>query len=206
MGRTDSLKRRKPRRERLPRVLIVCEGIQTEKGYFQALRHTERIPIELEILAGGTPKTLVEKAVKRKREADAESRRSGDPTSSFDEIWCVFDVDEHPYLPEARQQAADHHINVALSNPCFELWVLLHFRDQNAYIERSKVQQACRKELPGYEKRLPCDELFPRYSAALKRARQLDKWQRSRNKAGENPSTGVFRLVEKLKSFRTALV
>jgi hypothetical protein len=101
MGRADSLKRRKPRRDPLPRVLIVCEGIRTEKGYFQSLRHAERIPIDLEILAGGTPKTLVERAVKRKREADTTAKKSGDPNSRFDEVWCVFDVDEHPFLPEA---------------------------------------------------------------------------------------------------------
>jgi hypothetical protein len=65
------------------------------------LRHAERIPIDLEILAGGTPKTLVERAVKRKREADTTAKKSGDPNSRFDEVWCVFDVDEHPFLPEA---------------------------------------------------------------------------------------------------------
>ena len=202
MGRADSLKRRRPRRNPLPRVLIVCEGIRTEKGYFQSLRHAERIPIDLEILAGGTPKTLVERAVKRKREADTTAKKSGDPNSRFDEVWCVFDVDEHPFLPEAKQQAADNQIQVAVSNPCFELWVLLHFRDQNRHIERSKVQHACRQELPGYEKALPSDKLFPKYPEALKRAQELDKWQNSRNKAGGNPSTGAYLLVEKLKSFR----
>ena len=81
--------------------------------------------------------------------------------------------------------------------------MLLHFRNQNRHIERSKVQHACRKELPGYEKNLPSDKLFPKYPEALKRAQELDKWQDSRNMAGANPSTGVYFLVEKLKSFRT---
>jgi hypothetical protein len=105
MGRGDSLKRRKPRRNPLPRILIVCEGIRTEEGYFRSLRHAERIPIDLKVPSGGTPKTLVEWAVSRKREADAAAKSSGDPNLRFDEVWCVFDVDEH------------HQIQVAISNP-----------------------------------------------------------------------------------------
>jgi hypothetical protein len=141
-------------------------------------------------------------AAKMKREAGNAAKRSGDPNLLFDEVWCVFDVDEHHYLPEARQQAADNGIHVALSNPCFELWVLLHFRNQTAHIDRHKVQHACREHLPAYEKTLPCDILFERYSFALDRAKKLDAWQQSRNKAEGNPYTAVFLLVEKLKQYR----
>jgi NADH:ubiquinone oxidoreductase subunit B-like Fe-S oxidoreductase len=64
MRRNDTLHRRPPRREPLPRVLIVCEGKCTEKGYFEFLRHDERIPIDLYVKGGGTPKSLVERAVR----------------------------------------------------------------------------------------------------------------------------------------------
>lgn len=202
MKRSDSLRRRPARRDALPRVLIVCEGICTERGYFKSLRHAERIPIDLQILAGGTPKTLVSIAVKRKREAEDLAQRSGDPNLRFEEVWCVFDIDEHPYVADAKQQAADNGIHVAISNPCFELWVLLHFRDQTAHIERRKVQQACRKELPGFDKRLLCEVLFERYPSALARAKELESWQRSRGNPEGNPCTSVFLLVEKLKLFR----
>jgi hypothetical protein len=43
---------------------------------------------------------------------------------------------------------------------------------------------------------------MPRYAEALGRAVGLDKWQESRDKAGGNPSTGVYKLVEKIRSFR----
>lgn len=43
--KSDNLRRRGPRREPLPRVLVVCEGEVTEKEYVSHLRHTERIPI-----------------------------------------------------------------------------------------------------------------------------------------------------------------
>ncbi|HWF45875.1 MAG TPA: RloB family protein [Bryobacteraceae bacterium] len=176
----------------MPRVLIVCEGKCTEKGYFEFLRHDEKIPIDLCVEGGGTPKSLVERAVTLKREAKADAKKSDDPYQEFDEVWCVFDVDEHPYLPEAKQQARDNGVKVAISNPCFELWVLLHFRDQRAHIGRTKLQSECRKHLPGYEKNLPGDKLRDTCMDAAKRARELHAWHVSTGTTGANPSTDVY--------------
>jgi hypothetical protein len=72
-----------------------------------------------------------------------------------EEVWCVFDIDEHPLIPEAKDQARANGIEMAISNPCFELWALLHFQDQRAHIEQGKVQQSRRQRMPGYEKRVP---------------------------------------------------
>ena len=202
MNRSDRLQRRRPFRDPLPRILVVCEGRRTEKLYFEHLRAADRIPINLEVAAGGTPKTLVERAARLKREATSDARRTRDPNRLFEEVWCVFDVDEHPYLSEAKQQARANEIKVAISNPCFELWILLHFQDQRAYTERHAVQSMCRAHLPDYEKVPPMETLMEHYPEAVERARKLDAWHVTRGTAGENPSTGVYVLVEKLKSYR----
>ena len=57
-----------------------------------------------------------------------------------DQIWCVFDADQHPNIPEALALAAEHNIHVTLSNPCLEVWFLLHFGDQNGFIDRHAAQ------------------------------------------------------------------
>ncbi len=129
----DDLRRRRPHRQPKPRFLIVCEGIVTEPRYFKDVRHIERSLIDLQIEPGGTPKTLVERAVERKREADGNARKLKDDNQKYDEVWCVFDIDEHPLIPEAKDQASANGIELAISNPCFELWALLHFQDQRAY-------------------------------------------------------------------------
>lgn len=200
MGRPDGLRRRKPSREPLPRILIVCEGIKTEQGYFNHQRQLYRAVIEMDIISGGTPRTLVQRAVERKKSAEREARRQRDANLRYDEVWCVFDVDEHPYLPEAKLQARDNQIRVAVSNPCFELWILLHFRDHTAFIDRAVLQRACREHLPGYEKDVPVESLHPLYPAALRRAIDLDRWHETRGTAGENPSTGVYILTERIKA------
>ncbi len=95
----------------------------------------------MKIEPGGTPKTLVERAVEIKTTAEKAARSGKDENLKYDSVWCVFDVDEHPYLAEAQQQARDNGISVAVSNPCFELWALLHFQEQRGHIERHEVQR-----------------------------------------------------------------
>lgn len=121
MGKSDALRRRAPSRDPKSRFLIVCEGDVTERRYFTALRIHFKSLIDLQFESGATPKTLVEWAARLKKE---------DPT--YDEVWCVFDIDEHPLVPEAKQQARDNQIDVAISNPNFELWLLLHFQEQQS--------------------------------------------------------------------------
>lgn len=200
MAKHDRLRRRRPSRQPLPRILIVCEGTRTEPGYFQGMRHLLRSLVELEVSPGGTPKTLVERAVEMKKAAERESKRSADRNLLYDEVWCVFDIDEHPFVPEAREQAGANKISVAISNPCFELWVLLHFQDQRAHVDRAQVQHLCRQHLPGYEKIVPCDRLLVLNGDAVRRATELDAWQESRGCTGSNPSTGVYRLAERIRT------
>jgi hypothetical protein len=196
----DTLGRRRPFRPPRPRFLIVCEGTKTEPAYFRETKILDRSLIELELSAEGVPKTLVERAVRMKREAAVRARSQKDENLNYDHVWCVFDVDEHPFVPEAKQQARANGIEVAVSNPCFELWALLHFSDQRAHIERGKLHHECKRYMPGYEKQLPSSQLHLLYDFAVQRAKDLDKWQTTRGCEEANPSTGVYRLMEQIKT------
>ena len=74
-----------------------------------------------------------------KYHVQSQPRRRAD--RDFDEIWCVFDTDAHENLPHAIEEARQSGIAVAVSNPCFELWLVLHVREQTAYIDRHDVQR-----------------------------------------------------------------
>lgn len=200
-GRSQELRRRAPRREPRRRILVVCEGGVTEAGYFRDLRAAFRNPlVEVEIDdQGGVPKTLVERAAERKRSAEREARSRRDIFLRYDEVWCVFDVDEHPHLSDARQQARDNGIDLAVSNPCFELWALLHFQNQTSYLERRDARSRLKRHLPHYEKALPFERLRPGYSEAVTRAYELDRRCEADGEPGRNPSTGVHRLTEQIR-------
>lgn len=174
----------------------------TEPRYFRALRSEYRNAlVEIEIDdRGGIPKTLVERAAERKREAEREAKSQRDEFLLYDEVWCVFDVDDHPKLADARQQARDNGIQLAVSNPCFEIWALLHFRDQTAYIQRQAVRSRLKKHLPDYEKELPFAQLKSHYEDAVRRAEKLEERCERDGCPGANPSTGVHRLSERIRA------
>lgn len=195
---SQKFRRRPPQREPKRRILVICEGTVTEAGYFRELRSLFRNPlVEIEIdNTGGVPKTLVEKAAARKKAAEREAKRQRDEFLGYDMVWCVFDVDEHPHLLDARQQARDNGIALAVSNPCFELWALLHFQNQTAYLERDEARRRLQEHVPGYDKALPFKRLHPMYSEAVKRAQNLDRLRKKAQDPGGNPSTGVYQLTE----------
>ena len=140
------LRRRTGSRPERKTVVIFCEGEASEPDYIAAVKrlpHVQRnVAVNIEIAPGrGVPLTLVERAV---------ARRSGDP--EVDECWCVFDVEwprHHPNLEKALQLADAHGVRVAVSNPCFELWLLLHFQDQTAYLDKLKFVGQCSKAISG---------------------------------------------------------
>jgi RloB-like protein len=150
------------------------------------------------------PKTLVARGVEMKTDAERAARAAKDENQRYDEVWCVFDIDDHPHIDDAKQQARDNGIKLAVSNPCFELWVLLHFQDQRAHISRAQLRAACRRHLPGYQKELPTETLNPLYDQAATRARDLDTWQQEQGRQDANPSTGVYKLTEAIRGFNGA--
>lgn len=179
----------------------MCEGTKTEPEYFTDLSREEEVHL-LEIVigkGGAEPKTLVERAVTLKKDAEKQAKRERDDNLKFDEVWCVFDVDAHPRLHEALDQARANKISVAVSNPCFELWILLHFRDQTAYIDRYGARHACGEHIPNYDKSGSYAVLSERYADAVRRATTLDTRHREIGEEGSNPSTWVYRLTERLR-------
>jgi hypothetical protein len=182
-------------------VLVCCEGKVTEPSYFNALKQMgHNSLLHVEVKPGGmAPKTLVDFAVDLKQEAETEARRGSDDNLKYDEVWCVFDVDAHERLPDAKQKANANRIELAISNPCFELWLLLHFQDQRQHIERHQAQSACRSHMPGYQKEVPFELVYPHHQEAVDRAVALDEWQEQQGRPGGNPSTGVHLLTERIR-------
>lgn len=193
--------RRGAYREPKLRILIVCEGQETEPGYFRAFQHAAHNPrVHIKIAREcGVPKTVVEVAIRLREEAKQEAKRQRDENLRWDEVWGVFDVDEHPNLDKARQLAEASSIQLAISNPCFELWALLHFQDQRAHVERHKVRIALQRHLPGYDKALDFARMQPGYDDALRRARDLSLEADRHGEPERNPTTGVPRLTELIR-------
>jgi hypothetical protein len=107
------------RRTIVERVLIICGAQRTERDYLASLKHLRRnsaVSIKLKT-ESKSPLEVVMTAIKLRQLTEDD----------YDEVWAVFDVDEFD-VKDAIGLAARNGIRTAVSNPCFELWLLLHFQ------------------------------------------------------------------------------
>jgi hypothetical protein len=154
----------------------------------------------LEIVPGaGDPRNVVEAARDRKRDADAEARRRGDDYLSYDEVWCVFDRDTHPRFDEAITLASKHGLRVAPSNPSFELWLCLHFRDNPGPQTQKTLEATLKKHAPGSKKRVDFGDYVHGVDGAIDRATTMDRVADEAGEPGRNPTTAVYRLIEAIR-------
>jgi len=193
--------RRTPYKDSKPVILIVTEGEVTEPEYLNGLARATKNPrVRIKVVGGvGDPKRIVEFAKDCKIEAEEQARGAKDDNLCYDEVWCVFDIDDHARTPDARQMARDNRIEVAMSHPCFELWLWLHFADQPGMKDRHKLQEMMKKHIPNYDKHVDYSDYAAGYDEAVKRASRLDENAKLDNDEGRNPTTGVWRLTESIR-------
>ncbi len=182
------------------KILLFAEGEKNEEGYLTLWRRNYRDTVSLKIdRYHGAPLSLVKRAVDAKKQGEREEKRGRG--RAHDEIWCVFDIDKHLNVQESINLATAHQISLAISNPCIELWFILHFRDQTAFLNSHEAQSAAKKLL-GCDKSLTLEAqayLFKRYADARKRAKYLDtKHKGDDSPPRSNPSSSVWRLIESI--------
>ena len=140
--------------------------------------------------------------VKQARRELKSNRRVGQ--ADFDEIWCVFDRDEHPDVSSAIEEARQSGVETAMSNPCIELWLVLHVQEHTKSVHRHVIQKECQrlgltdgKAIAGQSEH----RLRDGYALAKQRARKLDEMhERNRSPRGSNPSSAVWRLIDRLQA------
>ncbi len=180
------------------RLLVLCEGENTERQYIEgfAKKHRESL-VHVKIAdETGVPKTLVQEAKRLRKNAADAAARERDKNLLFDQVWCVFDLDEHPDVPAAMTMAQANKIEIALSIPCFELWLVLHFRDSPGMIHRHAAQSMLKKFISGYNKSVDYEYCHDGYPDAVKRAERLEALAKDANDPWMNPTTGVHRLTK----------
>lgn len=198
---------------RIPRarVLIVCEGSETEVNYFKELCRFHRLSSAHVSVMPGAKGTCPLQVVEYARKVFVEGKaQCGIAPRSFDEVYVVFDRDVHAHYHAALQKAASLHRAhkntdgdavdfVAIpSVPCFELWLLLHFTNVTASISHTEIQRRLCDVFPGYHKSRK--DLYSITHHALpqasQRAHRLNECTSPQQ--GTDPCTHAVLLVERL--------
>ena len=210
-GRSQNSLRRLPgKRQPRSHILIICEGSETEPNYFKALRRELRLSsVEVEIEGkshASAPIRVVDFALQRKNERAREAKRSNFLTE-YDEVWCVIDVENpanNATFNIAVQKAKREYLDIAVSNPAFEYWYLLHYEETSkVFSDGQELKRALKIHVSDYnESKDMFTELYPKTELALERAKRI-LINHLNNEPFPNPSTFVFKLVERLKSLAT---
>lgn len=196
-------------------IIIAAEGRMTEKIYFEALAaqyHSTGVHVEIidRQTDSSDPRTVFEAldAFTKIYELDED-----------DELWMVIDRDYKSWDDKQIGEVAQlcHQkpgFNLGLSNPAFEIWLLIHIKDidkdykeddREAFWHNRKVSQektVLKKELSNIiphgfnESNYDAEYLIKNVHVAIERARKMD--QKPDDRWPNYLGTRVYLLTEKI--------
>ncbi|MDD2963969.1 MAG: RloB family protein [Bacteroidales bacterium] len=176
--------------------ILSYEGNVSEKKYFEDFRQSEWFNdsglIEVISLKRPTNKGSDPISVKKLLQEAKKEYRFKDT----DEFWLIIDRDDweeihnHNFDKLVDDCKKEGNFFLAMSNPCFEIWLILHLKDLNEYNEEEKSRLITNKRISnsknyidtvlsdiqgrGYNKR-PNPRIFlPLTKVAIGRAKELD--------------------------------
>jgi len=182
-GRETELLRRPPTRNQSVSVLVVTNGRSTERQYLRELKKQDWIAVKkvVVVFKNGSPESTVVDAARISGQED------------YDKAWAVCDVDNYD-VESAISLAEKKCVHLALSQPCFEVWIILHFKEcTKHFVNASEARDYLTKILPEYDKtKLDFEQLKDGIGNAVASARKLGQ------PPADNPSTDMWKLVEML--------
>lgn len=192
----------------MTRHLVVAEGKETEPRYFEGVRAALGTANErkVAVVVKGTGKhtlDLLDFAVEHCRYAP----------ETFDHVWLVFDKDDFPACDFdamerkcAELSDGSRTFHALWSNPCFELWLLLHLRYTTAPMTAAECQRALAQAMSrdlNIEYRKNLDGLFGAVDGeraeSLRRAGRLIAHHRGLcniKPSAQNPATKVGEIFD----------
>lgn len=159
-------------------IVISTEGQITEREYFRCIQELFAPNCKIDFAGAGSSNCSHPREVLAKMKgylAEAGGLKSGD------EAWLVVDKDEwgeDQFEPLRRWISEKHERGckrgIALSDPDFEYWLLLHFKDTGVR-NRDDCLNRLRRYLPSYDKHIqPGKYSEAKVRAAIERAKRRD--------------------------------
>lgn len=193
-------------------IVIAAEGRETENIYFEAMKaFMHASDIHIEVLRRETNNSSPEEVYRQIKGFVTEYDLDDD-----DQLWAVVDKDNWPerMLSEVATRChQNRYFNFCVSNPCFELWLILHFEDVEQYTPEDLkslsenrrnsgrgatwTKRRLRTLMDSYrESKYDAKSLLPYVEDAITRASSLDcsphdRWP-------QTVGTRVYRLVKSI--------
>lgn len=167
-----------------PNYFVFCEG-DTEVAYVEMLRAYYRLPIH--IIPKRTLLNVTPALISRCKANYIETKN--------DKTFLMYDLDVPSVLDRLRKIPE---AILLCSNPCVELWLLLHYTEQRAGISSADCVGKLSRYIKQYKKgKLSAENqmyLMQNVHVACRRAKQLNPH--------ENPSSTVYELIGELEKLK----
>ena len=164
-----------------PNFFVFCEG-ETEIAYVKFLRSLYRAPIQVIVKKGKS--NIFEDYIERSKNEYVRTEQ--------DKVFLMYDLDVDEMLEQLQKIP---NAELIVSNPCVELWFLLHYQDQKSEISSDKCIKKLQKVSKEYKKGTLSEdekEVFAQNKElAIERAKIMTEYR--------NPSSTVYILLEMLK-------
>lgn len=179
-------KREKAPYKRMRKIaLVICEG-ETEMEYLNLIRKWYKSPVRIvsHIEGNRITQLLIDKHARELK------------ISPFDKVdtFLMYDMD----VPAINDKLMACKAELLLSNPCFEIWLLLHVKDQTSALSSTAVIKELKRSAPvwqNYSKAIYTDTqkgfLREHLDDAIRRAKGLKDFH--------NPSSRIFKLLDILE-------
>lgn len=117
--------RRNQGTRQIKKIVLYCEGKNTEPSYFSWLKKSncKVIPIIIKGRGIGSCVEFVEEANKKHNSTPRDRR------DKLQQKWLIYDCDGHEDFWPSIKKAREYGFHVAFSNMCIEYWFALHFYD-----------------------------------------------------------------------------
>ncbi|MEN6445898.1 MAG: RloB family protein [Candidatus Cloacimonas sp.] len=184
------------------RIYIFTEGSKTEPKYFREFIQYYKISqAQVKVIGRETtassPKSVIEAM---------DYYKKSNPVKTKNDIYCmVIDTDRWgKNLKEAVDDAHQRRYLVALSNPCFEIWLLMHFQDANTILNnvnllmtKTEINTQIHSYLITGNNEI---DYFPRTDSAVETAEKLDP--KPQQRLLEQIGSRVYSLMKILQEYK----
>lgn len=190
-------------KERKPLIVICVEGEKnsTEYNYF---RHYSSRDLRIKFSTGGNtdPKGMLEDLLKYIRNEDIASEDNC-------RIFLVLDTDlderRISEIKEIEQECIDNNIEIVTSAPTFEIWYVMHYRNNRLKFQTSKEVKRELQNLNGtYTESMDMYQIIKDSTDNARSTAQSLEQQIIRNKEdllSSNPHTSIYKILDAIDEF-----
>ena len=200
--------RRQLRQSKKKPLIVICsEGGKKSSEYYYFRNHTNR-DLRIQFSTGNStdPKGMLDDLLKYIRNEDITSEDNC-------RIFLVLDTDlderRISEIKEIEQECIDNNIEIVTSAPTFEIWYLMHYRNNKLKFQTSKeVKRELQKINGTYTESMDMYKIIKDSTDNARSAAQSFEQQVIRNKEdllSSNPHTSIYKILDAIDEFNNLI-